>query len=103
MSGDHALTASGSPPAPGYQLVRLEGYCYAEGATGRVPITLWYSNALREFKTCAGNPACLVDAAHQGYSPVGGPQCWGFNATTPEQLPCLFGVPSVARSDPAIL
>jgi len=103
VSGDHALTSSGSPPAPGYTLVRREGYCYAESASGRVPITLWYSSALRDFKTCAGNPDCVVDAAHQGYTPVGGPLCWGFNATTPAQLPCLFGVPSVARSDPAFL
>lgn len=99
-TGDHALTANSTPPAAGYQLVRQEGFCYAEEAFGRVPITLWFSEARGDFKTCAGNPACLADAANKGYA-FTGTQCYGYNATTVDQMPCIFSVPSTSRSDAA--
>ena len=100
VTGDHALTAGAAPPAPGYALVRREGFCFAEAAAGRVPITLWHSAARGDFQTCAGNPACLADVAGNGYAPLG-TQCFGYNGTTVDQLPCRFGVPSAARADAA--
>ena len=98
VTGDHALTAGAAPPAPGYALVRAEGLCFADAAPGRVPISLWFSAARGDFQTCAGNPACLSDVTGSGYTLVG-TQCFGFNATTVDQLPCRFGLPSAARED----
>ena len=100
VTRDHALTAGATPPAPGYELVRTEGLCFADAdaAPGLVPITLWFSESRGDFQTCAGNPACLADAAGNGYV-LQSTQCFGFNGTTAEQLPCRFGVPSTARSD----
>ena len=98
-TGDHALTASVTPPEPGYVLVRQEGACFAKAAAGRIPITLWHSAALQRYRTCAGNPDCLTDVS-DGFKLVG-TQCYGYNATTPAQMPCKFGVPSTARSDVA--
>ena len=98
-TGAHALTASAVPPAPGYALVRQEGACFSEAAPGRVPLTLWYSESRQRFQTCAGNPGCLKDVAG-GFKLVD-TLCFGFNATTPLQMPCKFGLPSAARSDAA--
>ena len=99
-TGRHALTANATPPAPGYALVRQEGWCFADAAPGRVPITLWFSPGRGAFQTCAGNPACAADAGGGGFHLVG-TQCWAFNATTVAQLPCAFSVPACARADAA--
>jgi hypothetical protein len=113
LTGGHALTANATPPAPGYTLVRQEGFCYATAAAapGMVPITLWQQprqlghsgggggTASGEFVTCAGNPACLEEVGKEGYTLVG-TECFGFNATIPEQMPCRFSLPSTARADP---
>jgi hypothetical protein len=100
VTGSHALTANATPPAPGYALVRREGSCYSAAAAtqGMVPITLWYSASRGAYQSCAGNPACLEDVAKNEFEFVG-VQCYGFNGTTPEQLPCRFSVPSTSRSD----
>jgi hypothetical protein len=96
----HALTTNTTPPEPGYALVRQEGWCFASRAPGMVPLTLWRSAALNDFITCAGNPACLENAAKGGYTLVS-TLCFGFNATTVDQMPCKTGMPSCARSDPS--
>jgi hypothetical protein len=106
-TGAYATVAGGAPPAPGFQAVRVEGYCSASppGTQEDVPLTLWaHSGAgggLQAFLTCAGNPACAQAARAAGYTLANASMCWGANATTVEQLPCKYGCNSVERRDDA--
>ena len=100
-TGSFATTASATPPAAGYELVRTEGHCFTNAAAGLVPLSLWSRRAADgDFVTCA-SAACAADAARSGFVELDAAMCYAFNATTVEQLPCRFGVNSVARSDPA--
>jgi putative isomerase len=104
VTGGFATFVGDLPPAPGFTQVRVEGFCSAV-ATGRaeeVPLSLWSKGGSGdiEFMTCAGNPACAADATKGGYAVVNASMCWGFNATTAEQLPCKFSCNSAARNDP---
>jgi hypothetical protein len=105
-TGAFATAAGGAPPAPGFTVVRVEGYC-APAPAGRaeeVPLSLWAkggAGGAQEFMTCAGNPACAVAARAGGYAVAVAEMCWGFNATTVEQLPCKFSCNSASRNDPA--
>jgi hypothetical protein len=100
-TGRFATTAAEAPPAPGYALVRVEGHCFAAPAAGLVPLSLWRRASDGDFVTCGGNPACAVDAARGGFALQQAAMCYAYNGTTVEQLPCKFGVNSVARADPA--
>ena len=93
-----------APPAPGFGAVRVEGYCAPAPPAGgeAVALALWTrteASGARVFVTCAGNPACASGAAAAGYTVANASMCWGYNATTVEQLPCLFGCNSVERRD----
>jgi len=101
----YALAPGDAPPAPGYALVRDEAHCFEDGGPpGRVPLSLWRrpggGAGPDALLTCGGNPACVAAAAAAGFTLANGTLCYVFNGTTAEQLPCKFGVPSVARGDP---
>jgi hypothetical protein len=103
-TGALATAAGSAPPAPGFGAVRVEGYCAPAPPAGgeAVALALWTrteASGARVFVTCAGNPACASGAAAAGYTVANASMCWGYNATTVEQLPCLFGCNSVERRD----
>ena len=106
-TGALATAAGAAPPAPGFGAVRVEGYCAPAPPAGgqAVALALWArteeASGARVFVTCAGNPACAADAAAAGYALANASMCWGYNATTVEQLPCKYGCNSVERRDAA--
>jgi hypothetical protein len=105
-TGAFATAAGAAPPAPGFSAVRVEGFCAPAPPAGGagVALALWArteATGARAFVTCAGNPACAAGAAAAGYALANASMCWGFNATTVEQLPCKYGCNSVERRDAA--
>lgn len=104
-SGASALV-SGSPPAPPFELVRQEGWCWSAppalpSAWPTVPLTLWYSASRGEYRTC-GTAACANASAPGGFALVR-TMCWALNGTGPVNAPCKVGGPSIARADAAFL
>ena len=113
-SGGYAIATSGQgAPGNGYQFIRTEALCAAQ-PTGNasVPLDLWLgpqvnisspsslSSMIRDHLLC-GTASCAATAAAQGYV-ANGTLCYAFNASGPDNAPCLFGVPpSISRSDAA--
>jgi len=100
---DNLVTTASTPPA-GYAFVRQEGYSFTQPGPNRVPLTLWWSAGMADFKVCGDAPACLnTTAGVNGSAPytyvtqLG----WAYNATGLDNLPCAYALPSIARSDPA--
>jgi hypothetical protein len=98
-----ALVAGGAPPAPGYALVRQEGWCYAGAPPGggwpATRLSLWRSAALGAFKTC-GSAACEAARAPD-WALVNASMCYAFNASGVDNAPCRVAGASVARSEAA--
>lgn len=97
-NGDNLLTTDCVPPSDSYTFVRVEGYCFAAPAPGLVPLTLWWSEARKDYKVCGDSLACIDD---DGNYTLVKTICYAYNATGLDNLPCKYGVPSIARSDPA--
>jgi len=108
--GDTALTNSTTQPPDadgGYAFVRLEGWCFAAPPAGAWPaanLTLWYSDARKDYKVCGENSTttrndCFGDVGYE----YRGTLCWGWNGNGPQNLPCKFGGNSIARADAAFL
>lgn len=104
---DYALTNSTQfpPDTKGeYMYLGQEGWCYSTPPSGAyqwpsTQLSLWFSAARGDYQTC-GSPGCLSDTAASKYTFIGN-LCFAFNGTGPAHLPCDYGVPSIARGDPA--
>ena len=99
---EYALTVSATPPAADYAFVRIEAWCFASPAPGRVNLTLWLYAAIGDYLTC-GSAQCESTAAASGYSRAdgGSPMCYVLDGSSATDWPCRFGGPSVARGDAA--
>ena len=100
--GDQVLASR--PPGPSYKLwnqsAAPEGWCAAKPDTvASQPLTLWFSASLHDHRTCGGgcNHTAMATAGYLEVSTI----CYGHPATDPATLPCMFGLPSIARSDTA--
>ena len=101
---DNALTTSdAAAPDAGYVRVSREGWCWPApppGTTAAAALTLWFSAARGDFLTC-GSPACVAGAEAAGYAAQNGgaPLCYAYGLAGVADLPCVFGPPSISRSD----
>ena len=105
---DNALTTSSTTPPDlqgNYTLVRLEGWAWnspPQSAIAPWPatlLTLWWSASRQDYNTC-GSDACVADARDNHYVFVSN-LSWAFNGTGAMNMPCKYGMTSIARSDPA--
>ena len=108
---DNALTTSetaGPDAAGNYVRVSREGWCWpappppagSGGGGSAAALTLWFSSARSDYLTC-GSPACEAGAKAAGYEPQNGgaPLCFAFGVAGVVDLPCVYGMPSISRSD----
>ena len=101
-----ALVEGAAPPAPGFALVRQEGWCWAAppAPPSGWPVTrlsLWQSPSLRAFKTC-GAEAC-ENATAPDWQLVRAAMCYAYNGTGVDNMPCKVGGGSIARGDDAFM
>lgn len=107
--GDNALTNSSTVPPDaegGYVPVRQEGWAWdappPPPAAGMpwpaTQLSLWYSSSRQDYQAC-GSPHCLSNV-QTGYAFVANIG-WAYNGTGALHMPCKYGTPSIARSDPA--
>lgn len=104
---DHTLTTNASLPDASYVSVGgIEGYCFnGEPPSSSLPwattnLSLWYSSSRHDYQTC-GSPQCLSDVKVLGYTLVNLSMCTAWNVTGSENLPCIYGNPSIQRTDPS--
>eukprot|EP00756_Hemistasia_phaeocysticola_P043525 Hpha_TRINITY_DN17106_c0_g1::TRINITY_DN17106_c0_g1_i1::g.146806::m.146806 len=93
-------------PGPRYVLVNAsappEGWCAPTSTDVYTqPLVLWYSPSLHDHRTCGGMAACAAAAMEAaGYVEVG-TLCYARSSLHPGEMPCRYGLPSIARSDAA--
>ena len=103
--GATALVLGSIAPAPGYEFVRREGWCFAQTnapISASVNLTWWRrdTGGNSTFITC-GTPACVTAAAIAGFVNQVGLQCAAYDGRNPATLPCKVPGPSIARGDAA--
>ena len=102
--GNTALVEGAAPPAPDFELVRAEGWCWEAPPPGpwpATPLSLWHSASAQAFKTC-GSAACEGDSSPDWVA-VRSPMCYAYNGTGADNTPCKVAGPSIARADGAFL
>ena len=80
-----------------------EAWCAeAPSALHQQPLVLWYSAVLGDHRTCGSGCGSDANMTRQGYARVA-TLCYARTAggTNVGQLPCRYGLPSIARSDTA--
>jgi len=104
--GNTALLEGATPPAPGFSLLRQEGWCWDSQSAlppswPATTLSFWYSPSSSAYKTC-GTPVCEADTAPD-WQLVRGQMCFALNGTGVLNLPCKVGGASIAREDEAFM
>lgn len=100
-NGEQALVTPDAVAAVGgVERLGVEGWCNAVALPSRQELSLWHNTALDDYRTCGGSCQNVTKMRQAGYDFVK-VLCNAYPASSAQDLPCKYAVPSIARSDAA--